>query len=212
MPGMSASVSSSIFVMENPSPTFSSFTVAPVWMRFGVMPAREKLRGQRHREAAGVGRADQLFRVGSRLARFKSGLERIWAVQRTAPDFQPPAAFGQITFPFCLCFLCWHTASLAMSKAFTHRGRQTRHRVTAVTPGPEPAGEWPHPLDSTPSEEERHTGARRLVGSRAIEDDLPLARDLVVPILQLLERQLQRARQDGRLGLEVQPGAPLHPP
>src|SRR2546428_3304699 len=41
MPGMSASVSSSIFVMENPSPTFSSFTVAPVWMRFGVMPARE---------------------------------------------------------------------------------------------------------------------------------------------------------------------------
>src|SRR3989454_803389 len=42
MPGMSASVSSSIFVMENPSPTFSSFTVAPVWMRFGVMPARER--------------------------------------------------------------------------------------------------------------------------------------------------------------------------
>src|SRR3989475_10275028 len=93
--------------------------------------------------------------------------------------------------------LCWHTASLAMSKAFTHRGRQTRHRVTAVTPGPEPAGEWPHPLDSAPSEEERHTGARRLVGSRAIEDDLPLARDLVVPILQLLERQVQRARNDG---------------
>src|SRR6184192_4554363 len=41
MPGMSASVSSSIFVMENPSPTFSSFTVAPVWMRFGVMPTRD---------------------------------------------------------------------------------------------------------------------------------------------------------------------------
>src|SRR5437867_9175375 len=41
MPGTSASVSSSIFVIENPSPTFSSFTVAPVWMRFGVMPARE---------------------------------------------------------------------------------------------------------------------------------------------------------------------------
>src|SRR3989441_11746396 len=156
-----------------------------------------KLRGQRHREAAGVGRADQLFRVSSRLARFKSGLERIWAVKGTAPDFQPPAPFGQITFPFCLCVLCWHTASLAMSKAFTHRGRQTRHRVTAVTPGPEPAGEWPHPLDSAPFEEERHTGARRLVGSRAIEDDLPRARDLVVPILQLLERHVQRARNDG---------------
>src|SRR5256886_6192319 len=41
MPGMSASVSSSILVMENPSPTLSSVTFAPVWMRVGVRPARE---------------------------------------------------------------------------------------------------------------------------------------------------------------------------
>jgi len=34
-----------------------------------------KLRGQRHREAPGVGCANQLFRVGGRLAFFKSGLE-----------------------------------------------------------------------------------------------------------------------------------------
>src|SRR5947207_3168922 len=42
MPGISASVSSSIRVMENRSPTFSSFTFAPVWMRVGVSPARER--------------------------------------------------------------------------------------------------------------------------------------------------------------------------
>src|SRR5438309_5683760 len=41
MPGISASVSSSILVMENPSPILSSFTFAPVWMRVGVRPARE---------------------------------------------------------------------------------------------------------------------------------------------------------------------------
>src|SRR6266850_8195057 len=41
MPGISASVSSSICVIENASPTFSSFTFALVWMRVGVMPARE---------------------------------------------------------------------------------------------------------------------------------------------------------------------------
>src|SRR5215467_13065829 len=41
MPGMSAWVSRSISVMEKPSPIFSSFTLAPVFIRRGVMPARE---------------------------------------------------------------------------------------------------------------------------------------------------------------------------
>src|SRR5262245_47940183 len=41
MPAMSAWVSRSISVMEKPSPIFSSFTFAPVFIRRGVMPARE---------------------------------------------------------------------------------------------------------------------------------------------------------------------------
>lgn len=41
MPGMLASVSNSIDVMENPSPIFSSFTRAAVWMRVGVILPRE---------------------------------------------------------------------------------------------------------------------------------------------------------------------------
>src|SRR6185503_14160016 len=39
--GISASVSSSICVIVNASPTFSSLTLASVWIRFAVMPARE---------------------------------------------------------------------------------------------------------------------------------------------------------------------------
>src|SRR5215472_559308 len=42
MPGMSASVSRSILVMENPEPSFSSVTFASVWMRFGAMRALER--------------------------------------------------------------------------------------------------------------------------------------------------------------------------
>src|SRR5947199_1553412 len=53
-----------------------------------------KLRGQRHREAPGVGSADQLLRVGRRLAFFQSGFERIRAVKGAAAHSQPPAAFG----------------------------------------------------------------------------------------------------------------------
>src|SRR2546427_2362444 len=237
MPGMSASVSSSIFVMENPSPTFSSFTVAPVWMRFGVMPARESCA-----VSAIVKQPAWATPINS------SGLVADWpASNRDLNEYGPSKApLPTFSRPLPSARLPFHSASALCvgiqppslcderpliipsaetrgsgsssitkmigwaSKAFTHRGRQTRHRVTAVTPGPEPAGEWPHPLDSAPSEEERHTGARRLVGSRAIEDDLPLARDLVVRILQLLERQVQRARNDGRLGLEVQPVAHVH--
>src|SRR4029453_14491646 len=41
MPGTSASVSSAICVIANPSPTFSSLTSAVVRMRVGVMPARD---------------------------------------------------------------------------------------------------------------------------------------------------------------------------
>src|SRR5213593_2309783 len=41
MPGISASVSSSILVMANPSPTLSSVTFARVWMRVGVRRSRE---------------------------------------------------------------------------------------------------------------------------------------------------------------------------
>src|SRR6266850_921561 len=84
--------------------------------RWRDSPPRE-LRGQRHREAPGVSRADQLFRVGGRLAFLKSGLKRIRAVKRATGQFQPSAAFGQIALPFCFRFPCWHKDSCRFAAA-----------------------------------------------------------------------------------------------
>jgi hypothetical protein len=74
-----------------------------------------KLRCQGHCEAPGVSRADQLFRIGGRLAFVKSGLERIRPIKSTAADFQPPAAFGQTAFPFCFRFPRWYKPSFRLA-------------------------------------------------------------------------------------------------
>jgi hypothetical protein len=63
-------------------------------MRFGEIRACEAARS--HREASGVSRTDQFFRVSGRLAFLKSRLERIRDFKRAAINFQPPTAFGQI--------------------------------------------------------------------------------------------------------------------
>jgi hypothetical protein len=55
-------------------------------------PGARKLRGQRHREAAGVRRANQLFWVRARLAILETRLERIRQVERSAADSEPPAS------------------------------------------------------------------------------------------------------------------------
>src|ERR1700687_519228 len=72
-----------------------------------------QLRRQRHREAPGVRRADQLLRVGGRLAVFKARLERVGTVKGSAADFQPPAAVGELAFPFCFRRASWHTCRLS---------------------------------------------------------------------------------------------------
>src|SRR6266404_672970 len=59
-----------------------------------------KLRGQRHGEAPGVRRADQLFRVRARLAVLETCLERIREVEGPTADSQPPISLDQIPFPF----------------------------------------------------------------------------------------------------------------
>src|SRR5262245_9138565 len=96
--------------------------------------------------------------------------------------------------------------------ASTGRRRQIqrRQRVTEVTPAIVAAGERPHTLDAATSEEQRHPGARGFVGSGAIEHDLSLTRNLVVPALQLLDRQVECTGNDGRLGLEVQAVTHVH--
>jgi hypothetical protein len=55
-----------------------------------------KLRGQRHREAAGMSHADQLFRLGERLAFLEARLKRIRAVERAAADFYRPLPLARL--------------------------------------------------------------------------------------------------------------------
>jgi len=51
------------------------------------------------------------------------------------------------------------------------------------------------------------SGAGGFVGSGAIQDDLALARDLLVALVDIFDRQMQGAGNDRRLGLEVDPVA-----
>lgn len=50
----------------------------------------------------------------------------------------------------------------------------------ALAPAVQAAGEGPNPGDPPAPQQERHTGAAGLVGSRAVEDDIPVAGDLPV--------------------------------
>src|SRR5262249_44374331 len=71
-------------------------------------------------------------------------------------------------------------------------------------PGLEASEQRPHARDALPPQEERHPGARRLVGSIAVDDDLLVAWDFVRPRLQLLGRDAQRARDGRAVDAELQ--------
>src|SRR5215217_1804127 len=52
--------------------------------------------------------ANQFFRVGGRLALFKTRLEGIRTLEGAAPDFQRSTSLREISLPFSFCFSCWH--------------------------------------------------------------------------------------------------------
>ena len=70
-------------------------------------------------------------------------------------------------------------------------------------PGVEAPQEGAHARDPHALELERHPGARRLVGSATVEDDLPVARNVLVPSLQLLRMEVERAGEASALGAGV---------
>ncbi len=80
----------------------------------------------------------------------------------------------------------------------------------ALAPGLQTAGQRAHPRDAVPSQEERHTGAGRLVGSGAVENDIPVPRDLAVAALQLLRRHAEGPGDGVRDGLEVERVPQIH--
>src|SRR2546422_11637347 len=92
------------------------------------------------------------------------------------------------------------------------RGSRAREGQARLPPGPEPAPQRPYVRDPPASEQERHPGARGLVGSGAVEDDLAVPGDLVVSSLEVLAGQAQGARDGARIGREGQGAAQGHDP
>jgi len=54
------------------------------------------------------------------------------------------------------------------------------------------------------SQLQRRTGAGRFVGSSAEQNDLAVARDLVVPAFEFLGRDLQRSGQSSRIAQHIE--------
>ena len=66
------------------------------------------------------------------------------------------------------------------------------------------AEERTHTSNTMLAELQRHTGAGGFVWSSTEEDDLPITRDLAVPLLQFLRRNLQCAGKGARIGQDVE--------
>ena len=75
-------------------------------------------------------------------------------------------------------------------------------RQAPGAPGIDPSSERPNPLDPEPHQLERHTGARQLVGSRTVDDDVSFSRDLAMPLVDLLEGHDLRTLDDERVCIE----------
>src|SRR5574341_2216290 len=71
-------------------------------------PRARELSDQRHREAAGMRGADELFRIGGGLSVFEARLERVWTFEGPAADGESAAALDEIALPFCFGFPAWH--------------------------------------------------------------------------------------------------------
>jgi hypothetical protein len=78
------------------------------------------------------------------------------------------------------------------------------HRKTPLEPRAEPTGERAHFLDPSPLQKQRHTGAGRFVRSGAEQNDLAVARNLIVTFFNFVGREADRARNCLWLRLEVE--------
>ena len=67
------------------------------------------------------------------------------------------------------------------------------HRKFSGNPGIEPALQRTHARDASLLQLQRHPGAGCFVGSSAVEDDVAVARNLLVAHLQLFGRKAKRA-------------------
>ena len=77
-------------------------------------------------------------------------------------------------------------------------------------PGVDPAFERANPGDSFGSKQQRHPGAGRLIGSRAVEDDVAIPGNLSVALFDLFHGYTKRARDHLRKRLDIHGLAQVH--
>lgn len=70
-------------------------------------------------------------------------------------------------------------------------------------PGVDPAFERADPGNSFGSQQQRHPGAGRFVGSRAVEDDVAIPGNLSVAVFDLFHSYTKRARDHLRKRLDI---------
>src|SRR5713226_6314279 len=80
--------------------------------------------------------------------------------------------------------------------------RRGLNRVSLGEPTGVAAGQWNDAGDPESSQSQRHTGAGGFVWSSAVEDDVPVARNLLVLGVQILRREAQRSGNLGATGVE----------
>ena len=77
-------------------------------------------------------------------------------------------------------------------------------------PGVDPAFERANPGDAFGSKQQRHTGAGRFVGSRAVENDVAVPGNLSVALFDLFHSYTKRARDHLRKRLDIDGLAQVH--
>jgi hypothetical protein len=77
-------------------------------------------------------------------------------------------------------------------------------------PRVDPAFERAHSNDSFGSQQQRHPGAGRFVGSRAVEDDVAIPRNLSVAVFDLFHSYTKRTRDHLRKRLDIHGLAQVH--
>jgi hypothetical protein len=91
-----------------------------------------------------------------------------------------------------------------LDEAFGHEREIVRE------PCVDPAFERAYPGDSFSSQQQRHTGAGRLVGSRAVENDVAIPRNLSVALFDLFHGYTKRTRDHLRKRLDIHGLAQVH--
>lgn len=82
-----------------------------------------------------------------------------------------------------------------MSNAGPLLGGKWLQRKALLPPGFNPSQQWTHTNHAPPQELKRRPGARRFVWSRTVQDHVLVARDLILPVVQFIQVDPDRARQ-----------------